>query len=459
MYLPNDFIDKVRKNFKEDAQAFFNFYELKPLKSIRVNTLKIEVEKFLKLFHFNLKNTGFSADSFFVNDNKFEPIRDKLGYMPLHHAGAFYVQEASATAPVVTLEVKKDDKVLDLCAAPGGKSTQIAALLNGTGLLWANDFVKNRAKTLLSNIERMGVKNAIVSSCAPDILCKKLSGFFDKVLVDAPCSGEGMFRKNPESVKEWSQEHVLSCAKRQKLILESAKHAVKENGVLVYSTCTFSPEENEEVICDFLNKNRDFELVDINCGFGRSAFSDYKSENADLKKVRRITPIEGGEGHFIAKMRKKGGVTPKIKWYNYKKENKSVISVKNILKEIAYLPIENRVEQFGNKFLMLPNNMPDLQGLNILRAGLLLAEEEKARVEPSHAFFMALKPNELRNKVSLSLEGEEILKFLRGEEIPVSKVLKGFAGVVIENEVVTGFGKCSNGVLKNRYPKGLRNKK
>lgn len=452
MDLPIDFKNKIEKYFKHEADVFLNFYNLKPLKSIRINTLKISIEKFLKIFALDLEPTNFSKDGFFIKSS----FDEKLGHMPLHHAGAFYVQEASAMAPALALNINKNDKVLDLCAAPGGKSTQIAAYLNGSGLLWSNEFIKNRAVTLLSNIERMGIKNAIVSSCDPKTLCENLYGFFDKVLVDAPCSGEGMFRKNPKALKEWSKEHVLSCALRQKLILNSAKKALKDGGILVYSTCTFSPEENEEVICDFLKNNDDFELIDIDYNFGRPAFSGYTLKNPEILKARRITPLDGGEGHFIAKLRKKESFNKKTtRYYNYKKENKSILNLRDFLKDISYSNFSGTIEKFNDKYLLLPENLPNLSGLNILRAGLLLAEDKKSRVEPSHALFMASTPDELVYKVNLN--DDEILKYLKGEEIKVDNDLKGFAGVTINNDIVTGFGKCSNGILKNKYPKGLRN--
>lgn len=452
MDLPIDFKDKIKKYFKSEADDFLNSYNFKPQKSIRVNTLKMSVEEFLNTFKLDLEPTNFSADGFFIK-NSFD---EKLGHMPLHHAGAFYVQEASAMTPVLALDINKDDKVLDLCAAPGGKSTQVAACLKGSGLIWSNEFIKSRALTLLSNIERMGIKNAVVSSCNPETLCENLYGFFDKVLVDAPCSGEGMFRKNPKALTEWSKEHVLSCSLRQKLILNSAKNALKEGGILVYSTCTFSPEENEEIVCDFLKNNDNFELVDINYSFGRPAFSEYTFKNSEILKIRRITPLDGGEGHFIAKLRKKESFNKKtIKYYNYKKENKSILNLRDFLKNISYSNFEGIIEKFNNKYLLLPESLPSLSGLNVLRVGLLLAEDKKSRIEPSHALFMASTPDELFYKVNLN--NDEILKYLKGEEIKINNDFKGFAGVTINNEIVTGFGKCSNGILKNKYPKGLRN--
>ena len=199
-------------------------------------------------------------------------IRDS-GRQPLHHAGAFYVQEPSAASAVTVLAPVPGDRVLDLCAAPGGKSTQIAGALQGQGLLWSNEVVRNRAQVLLSNMERMGVRNAVVSSCRPDLLCERLAGYFDKVLVDAPCSGEGMFRREPQAVKEWSLAHTEACAARQLAILNSAAQAVREGGVLVYSTCTFAPVENEGVVSAFLQKHPGFVLEETGLSGGRQGLS------------------------------------------------------------------------------------------------------------------------------------------------------------------------------------------
>ena len=455
MNLPENFKNKIKKYFKDESERFLKMYDYSPLKSIRINTLKISVENFLEIFDFKLRNTGISDNGFFIEDKSVSNI----GYMPLHHAGAFYVQEASAMAPVMALDVKKGDKVLDLCAAPGGKSSQIAAYLKGTGLLWSNEVVRSRANILLSNIERMGVRNAVVSSCSPEVLCKRLSGFFDKVLVDAPCSGEGMFRKNPEACKEWSEEHVLSCAKRQKIILDCAKDALKENGILVYSTCTFSPEENEEVLCDFLKENDDFELIDINQSFGRPALSDYIYQNADITKARRITPLDGGEGHFVTKLRKKSFKECITKPYKYRNDKRGKDKIIDVFKGISSKELSDKIEKIDDKYLMLPDELPDLKGLNVLRAGVLLAEDKKSRIEPCHAFFMASSSEDIINKFNLSDFNGNEFKFLKGEEISVPGSLSGFTAVTLNNKIILGFGKCKNGVLKNKYPKGLRNKK
>ena len=240
----------------DDYESFLRCYEEKPLKGLRVNTIKCSVEKLRALLDTELRQSPFSDVGFYIESD------EKLGNNPLHHCGAFYIQEPSASGAVNALGIEPDDRVLDLCAAPGGKSAQIAALLGEKGFLWSNEIVKSRANILLSNIERMGIRNYVVSSLSPEKLCPKLGGYFDKILVDAPCSGEGMFRKDAQAVLQWSEEHTKSCMDRQLQILRSAKGCLKKGGILVYSTCTFSKYENEDVIDTFLTENSDFELCD-----------------------------------------------------------------------------------------------------------------------------------------------------------------------------------------------------
>lgn len=434
------FFERMKSLLGDEFEDFLNFYNSGNFyRGLRVNTLKCSADKLKELIGFELKATPFCGDGFYIPDD----IKS-LGNSPLHHAGAFYIQEPSATSAVEMLGVNPGDKVLDLCAAPGGKSTQIGAKLGGKGLLWSNEIVKSRSIILLSNIERMGIRNAVVSNCHPDLLCGKLCGFFDKILVDAPCSGEGMFRKNTEAENEWSVEHVKSCASRQLMILNSAKNALKENGELLYSTCTFSEEENECVIKNFLNENPDFEIADSGVGFGR----------ATLKYARRIFPMDGGEGHFAVKLRKKSSsVSVPVKKTEKKKIPDFVSGFYNEVFNNGALGLN--LEIIGNNVYIVPENLPDLSGLNILRKGVLLGEIKKNRVEPCHHAFMAAKPEDCIRAVELDLNSEEIKKFLHGEEIDVDKDLKGYTAVCV-NKITTGFGKASGGKLKNKYPKGLR---
>ena len=258
MELPKAFENAMKSLLGKEYEEFLKSYEVPARRGLRQNPLKCSEEQLLQSLPFSLEPTPFSPLSFY-----FESGEEKMGYLPAHHAGLFYIQEPSACSAVTALDPQLGETVLDLCAAPGGKSTQIAGLLQGQGLLWSNEIVKNRAQVLLSNTERLGVRNGVVSSCHPQRLCEALQGFFDRVLVDAPCSGEGMFRRDPEAVAQWSPESVPACAQRQRAILDSAALAVKEGGVLVYSTCTFSKEENEDNVEWFLGAHPEFEMVPL----------------------------------------------------------------------------------------------------------------------------------------------------------------------------------------------------
>lgn len=436
----NEFLFRMKSLLGNDFDEFLKFYENENFKGLRVNTLKCSVDKLKSLVDFELENTPFCDEGFYIPSGV-----NSLGNSPLHHCGAFYIQEPSATSAVSMLGVEKGDLVLDLCAAPGGKSTQIGAKLQGTGLLWSNEIVKSRANILLSNIERMGISNAVVSNCHPNVLCDELCGRFDKVLVDAPCSGEGMFRKNSEAQSEWSVEHVKSCAQRQLMILNSAKNALKDGGVMVYSTCTFSKEENEGVITQFLSENPEFELEDAGINFGRKT----------LEYARRIFPMDGGEGHFAARLRKKGEsyVNTASKKNNEKIDNKVWEFYDNLF---AGRPLGENLTVVKDKIIILPENYnDDMKKTGVMRAGIILGEIVKNRIEPHHSVFMAAQKSWCRSSVDFDVNSNEIHKFLHGEEIAVSNDVKGYTAVCV-NGMTVGFGKASNGRLKNKYPKGLR---
>lgn len=434
------FLFRMKSLLGDEFDEFLKYYEADNFRGLRVNTIKCSVEKLKKLLNFDLKGTPFCREGFYI-----PPEVVSLGNNPLHHCGAFYIQEPSAASAVEMLGAEEGDFVLDLCAAPGGKSTQIGAKLNGTGLLWSNEIVKSRANILLSNIERMGISNAVVSNCHPDVLCERLANRFDKVLVDAPCSGEGMFRKNLEAQTEWSEEHVKSCAERQLLILNSAKNALKSGGTMVYSTCTFSVEENEGVITRFLEDNPDFELEDAKVAFGRPTL-DY---------ARRIFPMDGGEGHFAARLRKKGEkVQTSVPDYSAEKVDKNILDFYDCL--FYNSPFGMNIKTVKDKIIILPKKLNfDIKGLSVLRAGVILGEILKNRIEPHHSAFTSAKKDECRIAVDFDVNSDEIKSFLHGEEIAVPSDVKGFAAVCV-NGMTVGFGKASNGRLKNKYPKGLR---
>lgn len=442
MNLPQDFLVEMKDLLKDDFEKYLELLAQSPFRGISINRIKAEPEKLIPLLPFKTKKNPYYDDGYYICSNE-----SGIGDLPLHHAGAFYVQEPSAASAVSLLNIQKGDKVLDLCAAPGGKSAQIASKLNGSGLLWSNETVKKRSKILLSNFERMGIANGVVSSCYPEILCEKLSGFFDSVLVDAPCSGEGMFRKNPDAALEWSKEHVAACAKRQLSILKSASKCVKAGGILVYSTCTFSKEENEDIVSKFLECCPEFEPYETNETIGRKT---------EYKNAVRITPIEGGEGHFAARFRKKDGYgnEKNIDAYTSKIKKDTQILIDKFLDDIFVVRPRLRYNVVGSKIYLLPDDMPFVDGAGVIRAGVFAGETARNRIEPAHALFMSSKPSSLRRVVYISSEDKRIDDFLKGLEIDCD-CENGYAGVAYCG-IIVGFGKCSNGRLKNKYPKGLR---
>lgn len=431
------FLNRMKALLGDEYEAFLQFYNGENFRGLRVNTLKCNAENLRSHLDFPLEPTPFCPDGFYIPPNV-----ASLGNHPLHHAGAFYMQEPSATSAVEMLGVEPGDKVLDLCAAPGGKSTQIGAKLQNKGLLWSNEIVRNRANILLSNIERMGIANAVVSCCHPETLCERLSGQFDRVLVDAPCSGEGMFRKNTAAQAEWSEAHVKSCAERQLHILNSAKQALKPGGVLVYSTCTFSPEENEGVVTRFLEENPDFVPEDSGVTFGRPA----------LQAARRIFPMDGGEGHFAARLRKAGERLPNAAPAAAPADSQLLAFYDSLF---LNRPFGERLTIINHNIMILPKNYTEIKGLPVLRAGIILGELVKNRIEPHHSAFMAAKPAQCAQSVDYDADSADIRAFLHGEEIAVPAACKGYTAVSVCG-VTVGFGKASGGRLKNKYPKGLR---
>lgn len=441
--LPYEFLQKMQELLSpEDYKAFLDDCEKQPYRGVRVNTLKCSIEKARRFLPFLQERTPFCDEGMYIPYDT-----TGIGDQPFHHAGAFYVQEPSASSAVTVLDVKEGDTVLDLCAAPGGKSTQIAAKLNGQGLLWSNEIVKSRANILLTNIERMGIANAVVSSCHPDVLCNTLKEYFDKILVDAPCSGEGMFRKDNTAVEEWTLQHSISCGERQLAILNSAAKALKNGGIMVYSTCTFSVEENEKVITAFLEHNRDFTLIDSGTNFGHKA----------LGKAVRILPSDGGEGHFVAKLKKSGECFKNASVKTSHTDFEELNMVLKLYDEIFTQRVfgEN-FKKIGDKIILMPEaSLPALKGLGVIRAGICFGEIKKNRIEPCHALFMAAKKENLKSYVDLPYNDIRLDKFYHGEEIEIDNSLKGFTAVLAEG-ITTGFGKATGGTLKNRYPKGLR---
>ncbi len=445
--LHSEFLREMKEMLGNEFDEFVASYDFPHKRGIRINTLKFDRKNYDRL-GLNLSKCEFSPDGFYLNSEE-----GGIGNSPWHHAGAFYSQEPSAMSAVTILDPQPGEKILDMCSAPGGKSTQIAAALNGQGLLWSNEYVRKRAQILLSNVERMGIRNCVVSNAHPDMLAQKLCGVFDRVLVDAPCSGEGMFRRDSVAISEWTPEHSATCAVRQLAILDSAAECVAEGGVLVYSTCTFSFCENEDVIAAFLDKHPEFSIVDSGFTFGRAGFD--RSDKYDLTLSRRIFPMDGGEGHFAAKLQKCGERLTSSCSVKRGKPTDGEKSAAELFGQCFECEPYGDIVQIGDNCYLMPENIPDTRGLGVLRGGVLLGEIMRNRIEPSHALFMAAHADECRRVVSLEPDSAELNSFLKGEEIAVSDTFKGYTAIAC-GDTITGFGKCSGGRLKNKYPKGLR---
>ncbi len=417
MNLPKEFLQDMKDLLKEEYDSFISSYDMPSYKALRLNTLKIKDKSLLP---FDLEEVPWCKTGFYYSDNS------TPGKHVYHEIGLYYIQEPSAQLPVEELDVKEGDFVLDLCAAPGGKSTQIGAKLNGKGLLISNEIIPSRAKILSSNIERMGIKNAVVLNEDPKNIAKHFKNFFDKILVDAPCSGEGMFRKNEEAILEWSKENVLMCANRQLDILQTIKSSLKAGGRLVYSTCTFSKEENEGVIEKFLSLNEDFHLV----------------------KWQRIYPHKvKGEGHFCAVLQKDGQLVPTQIKEKVLKQDPAFL---DFVKKALNVDIKYNLK-FGDNLYLSPYT--NLEGLKTLRPGLHLGELKKNRFEPSHSLARALCAQDFKNVINLSKDDKEVNTFIQGNSIPTN--LSGW-GVICVDNFTLGLFKGDGYQAKNHYPKGLR---
>ena len=426
--LPQEFLDRMQAQLGEEYPSFLESLERPRAVALRFNPMK-----------------GQPALPFVGEQVPWEPMgyyydsTSRPGLHPYHEAGVYYLQEASAMAPVQLLDPQPCERICDLCAAPGGKSTQIAGRMGGKGFLLCNEWNSKRATVLSRNIERMGISNALVTNEHPQRLAERLEGFFDRVLIDAPCSGEGMFRKEEAAVTDWSPETVQMCARRQAEILHSGAQLVRPGGRLVYSTCTFAPEENELAVSAFLKEHPEFEPDPVDAPWFTAG------ENGTY----RMWPHKLlGEGHFAAVLRKKeadekehsvpaGEKLPK-EWTAFAKDL-----------EIS-LP-EGKALTFGRGLYWAPADMPDLRGLKVLRPGLELGEVKKDRFEPAHALALWLKT--CRRTADLQPDGREVDAYLRGNVLQSS--VKGWCLVTVGGFSL-GWGKGDGQQLKNHYPKGLR---
>ena len=427
--LPEAFLKRMENQLGAEYPEFLKSLERPRAVALRFNPLK-----------------GPAPHLPFVGENvPWEPMgyyydpTERPGLHPYHEAGVYYLQEASAMSAVALLDPRPGEKICDLCAAPGGKSTQIAGRMLGQGLLLCNEYSPARAKILSRNIERMGVANAIVTNEKTENLAARLPGFFDRVLVDAPCSGEGMFRKEEAAVTDWSQQTVEMCAARQAEILDNAAKLLKPGGRLVYSTCTFAPEENEQTVEAFLARHPEFVPESVDAPWFAAG------ENGTY----RMWPHKLlGEGHFGAVLRKLEGEETDIS------EERGTAFPKPWLafaKECGIELPEGINLSFGDRLYLAPWGCPELKGLRVLRPGLELGERKKDRLEPAHA--LALWGKHFARVLDLDPQGEEIGKYMHGDVLPCRE--KGWCLVSVGGYSI-GWGKSDGNQLKNHYPKGLR---
>lgn len=484
--LPEKFLERMQNMLGEEYPAFLESLSGKRYRALRLNPLKTRIQEGKEKLPFTLSPVPWTKNGFYYEEE------EQPGKHPYHEAGLYYIQEPSAMAPVPCLmeerasvaaiperqeehvsaaaiperqeEPATPGRVLDLCAAPGGKSTQIAEYMRGRGMLITNEIHPQRAKILSENIERMGISNAIVLNETPESLSKRFIAFFDRILVDAPCSGEGMFRKNDNAGEEWSEENVALCAERQDGILDCAATMLKPGGRLVYSTCTFAPAEDEGSVSRFLETHPDF------C----------------LEKEERLMPHKiKGEGHFLAVLHREGGQLSSAATAGTEKSLtlKDCREFLDFAKEALTIPAEELTEgkillRFGEQLYLAPAETPSLRGLKVLRPGLHLGTVKKNRFEPSHALALFLKKEQVVHAVNLACDGTAVRKYLEGQTLTIGEgcdvemahiitrgrmaaeqadvsLPKGWCLVCVDGYSL-GWGKAAGAVLKNHYPKGLR---
>lgn len=427
--LPEAFLQRMEAQLGSEYPAFLESLERPRAVALRFNPMKGE----RPVLPFVGAPVPWEPAGFYYDPET------RPGLHVYHEAGVYYLQEASAMAPVALLDPKPGERVCDLCAAPGGKTTQIAGRMLGQGFLVCNEINPKRAKILSRNIERMGVANALVTNEHPETLASRFHGFFDRVLVDAPCSGEGMFRKEEAAVTDWSQETVQMCARRQREILDSAARLVRPGGRLVYSTCTFAPEEDEETVAAFLEAHPEFTPEPVEAPWF------VPGENASY----RMWPHKLlGEGHFAAVLRKTQGESGEVPACPGEKCPKAWES---FAKELDITLPEGKAVPFGQSLYWAPMELPELNRLKVLRPGLELGTERKGRFEPAHALALWLKTCAITE--SFPPESPEMKAYLHGDVVPSGK--KGWC-LVQAGGYAIGWGKGDGSVLKNHYPKGLR---
>ena len=454
--IPERFKEKMKDIIGDDYPRFIEALETEDaVRGMRVNLIKSTPEKLIEDNEFSLEPLGYVDNGFILREER------AMGASAYHHAGMVYMQDPGAMASAAALDIEPDWWVADLCAAPGGKSSQIAERLGKNGFILSNEYVPKRAKIIVGNFERLGVRNAIITSLDTARLAEMYEGVFDLVVVDAPCSGEGMFRKSEDAVADWSDENVRISASRQSEILANARGLVKAGGYLLYSTCTYSPEENEENVATFLRENPDFKLVPVKDALlskTAPAIRRYAPDTENIEYARRFYPhISDGEGQFLALMQRDENADVKQRIL-YKDEAKPLSKqesamVSSFFEETLTTAPDGRVVKVGDNIVLVSHGCPIPKG-SVFMSGVLLGEIKGSTFFPHHQFFSAYA-DLFRAKVELRNGDERVEKYLRGEEIEADGGVKGWCAVLFEGAALGG-GKASSGKVKNHYPKGLR---
>ncbi len=456
MNLPVTFEENMRALLQDDFEQYQACLDQPMYHGIRINTSKISVSDFMKINPFHLRQVPWCENGFYYDETV-----DKPSKHPYYYAGLYYIQEPSAMTPANVLPIEENERVLDICAAPGGKSTELAAKLGGSGILVSNDISASRAKALLKNLEVFGVTNALILSEPPYRLAERFPEYFDKILIDAPCSGEGMFRKSASMITAWENNGNQLFSDLQRGILEQVVKMLKPGGMLLYSTCTFAPLENEQSIEYLLSLDDRLTLVDFHpyekFDHGHPEWSNTK--NPELAKCARLWPhrIEG-EGHFVCLVKKQGIANPQDNYGDYPvKKAKLPDSVTEFLSHINVPFLPERFEISADKLYYIPESFPSVKGLRILRCGLYMGEIKKNRFEPSQSLAMTLTMDVFDNCLNLRADGQSVIRYLKGETITFedSTVKNGYTLVCVDGYPL-GFGKANQGVLKNKYLAGWR---
>jgi len=461
MMLPIDYENNMKQLLanlgNDEFTKYIESFLAQRVCGLRINTLKISVADFLKISPFNLDVIPWTKDGFYYNNGY-------PGRHSFYHAGLYYIQEPSAMYPAASLKPQPGDKVLDVCAAPGGKSVQIAAQLKGEGLLVSNDINEERVRALVKNIEMAGIKNCIITNDTPANLKKRFEGYFDKILVDAPCSGEGMFRKDEDAIKSWENFKSDKCREMQDDILDNINFMLKPGGLLIYSTCTFTPHENEETIHDFLKRFPYYTLEELPKIAGiADALPVYADGDENFKKAARLWPQRiRGEGHFTALLRKNEDcefVEKYKKILSYKVSNEiPEVLIEFHKKNLKVAPWEGFYCMMGDNVYYLPVEPPCLDNIKVARLGLFVGTIKGNVLKPSHPYILALPCDAFLRVLDLQPDDMNLQKYLRGDTLVCSEEQLPDNGLIAirTSGYTVGMGLAQNGIVKNLYPKGWR---